>query len=379
MNNLYPPFDKGGAEKVVELTYKELRRQGYSPKVVTTKPYRKKIKSPSSDIYYFNSLYYNLSFLPAPIRSFWHLVDMLSLKKYYRIKKILKKEDPDVVITHNLKGLGHLTPRAIKQFSITHFHTLHDIQLLHPSGLLFFGEEKRINTITARFYQKINKFLFRKVDKVISPSQWLLSLHAQKSFFSSSSSQVIYNPLPLSSAPPKKEKSASPDRYTFLYVGQMEEHKGVPLLLQAFQELKEDRKIPSQLKLIGAGNKLTEWGNEIDDTNIFFLGAKSPQEVLQEMEQADCLVVPSLCYENSPTVIYEAIRTNINILASNLGGIPELTQRFYGEIFQPNNKKDLSRKMKNIQYKKRPSIEQKELKEFTPKRYIEKLLPKNKQ
>lgn len=380
INNLYPPFNKGGAEKVVELTHKELKRQGHHSKVITTKPYRGKIKEPSSDIYYLNSLYYNLSFLPTPIRLFWHLADILSFKKSNQIKRILKKEKPDLVITHNLKGLGYLAPRAIKNTSVTHFHTLHDIQLLHPAGLLIFGQEKKINTVSARLYQRINKFLFQKVDKVIAPSQWLLSLHTQKGFFPSSSRQATYNPLPDASIPSKKEKDTpSSDQYTFLYVGQMEEHKGVPLLLQAFKELRKNTDTPIQLKLIGEGKKFKEWRNNTHDPKITFLGTKQPQDVLWEMRQADCLVVPSLCYENSPTVIYEAVKTNTNILASELGGIPELTHTFYGELFQPDNKKDLVHKMKKVQQERGVQPQkQKKLEDFTPRRYVEKILSSQK-
>jgi len=50
---------------------------------------------------------------------------------------------------------------------------------------------------------------------------------------------------------------------------------------------------------------------------------KALPELLQTL---DALVVPSLCYENSPTVIFESFACHVPVIASNIEGIAELIQ-----------------------------------------------------
>jgi glycosyltransferase involved in cell wall biosynthesis len=63
------------------------------------------------------------------------------------------------------------------------------------------------------------------------------------------------------------------------------------------------------------------------------------------MKNANCLIVPSLCYENSPTVIYEAIAVGLPIIASKIGGITELLLDYGGIMFDPGDERELSDKM----------------------------------
>jgi glycosyltransferase involved in cell wall biosynthesis len=376
INNLYKPFNRGGAEKIVEITYRELKKQGFSVKIITTKPYGKKAPEQNKDIYHLNSFYYHLPRMPFPARLIWHIADILSFKKYFQIKKILKKEKGDLVITHNIKGVGHLTPPAIKKTGIKHFHTLHDIQLLHPGGLMIINKEKIINSRIASLYQKINAFLFKKVDKTISPSAWLLALHTQKGLFQNSKKKVIFNPIEASLLDKGGLLPVTDNKkFTFLYVGQVEEHKGVLMLIKAFREFESGQNMQAELKIIGDGSATGKARRQAGEANIIFTGKKESKEVIKEMRAGNCLVVPSLCYENSPTVIYEAARAGIFILASDHGGIPELASCFGGEMFKAGDSKQLAEKMSDI-YKRRPKPDpetREKLKKLSPSGYVSKL------
>ena len=60
-------------------------------------------------------------------------------------------------------------------------------------------------------------------------------------------------------------------------------------------------------------------------------------------------VVPSICYENSPTVIYEASLVGVPVIASNIGGIPELVvEGESGLLVKPGDEQDLARAMGQI-------------------------------
>ena len=78
------------------------------------------------------------------MRLIWHLGQFAQPFRNNQLKKILQTEKPDLIISHNLLGLGWRLPIIIKRLKITHHHVLHDIQLLHPSGLLMISQEKII-------------------------------------------------------------------------------------------------------------------------------------------------------------------------------------------------------------------------------------------
>lgn len=141
MHNLYGEFSHGGAETVVEMMANKLVADGQEVFLITTKPRRATafvqtpVQTPAQTdlkIYYLNSAFYNLAKMPSVLRLGWHLGNIFSFKKYGQIKKILIAEKPDLMITHNLMGLGFLTPLAIRKLKIKQEHWLHDIQLIHP-------------------------------------------------------------------------------------------------------------------------------------------------------------------------------------------------------------------------------------------------------
>ena len=84
-----------------------------------------------------------------------------------------------------------------------------------------------------------------------------------------------------------------------------------------------------------------------DDKRISFLGKQEAGVVKKEMKKASLLVVPSLCYENSATVIYEANECGLRVIASNIGGIPEIIKR--GDIlFEAGNSDEFIRSLKSV-------------------------------
>lgn len=349
INNLYKPYQRGGAESVVELIVQGLQNKGHDVFIITTRPLFKEVKNQKSKIrcYYIPALYYNLNLLPKILRLFWHIIDMFDLGSYLKIKSILKKEKPDVVMTHNLKGITYLIPWIIKKLSIKHIHTLHDIQLLHPSGLMLYRNERILNSVFAKIYYKICSWLFNSPGVIISPSKWLLEIHKAKSFFKNSKLLVIPNPAHIAE---KKHaiELINNEKFKFLSVGQIEEHKGILFLIKAFKMLYKDLKRDNcELIIVGDGSKIKDAKNLAkSDKDIKFLGRISNNEVLQIMQSVNCLVIPSLCYENSPTVIYEALNIGLPVIASRIGGIPELIHSTAGILFKPGNGGDLMYQMK---------------------------------
>lgn len=320
INNLYKPYQKGGAERVVEILNDQLIELGHSTFIISTKPEETK-SNEEKNTYYLNSSYSKLNQFSFISRLAWQLTNLVNIKKYQEVLNILKTEKPDLVITNNLMGLGLLTPLAIKKSGAKHIHVLHDIQLLHPSGLMYFGHEDLITSIFAKVYQQVVKLILTKFT-VVSPSKWLLDLHQAHDLFKNSKTKVIANPFIKKQTP--LTKSVSRD---FIFIGQLEYHKGVDLFTEAAKRFAD-----YNFLIVGSGSL------EITETNnLKVLGKKTSDEVSALLNNSLAAIIPSRCYENSPTVIYEAAAVNTPTIAANLGGIPELIEKFGGLLFESDN------------------------------------------
>lgn len=352
INNLYKPFNRGGAERMVELAGEQFEKEGNEVIIISSRPYFRSPDAISASrisgnkrVYFIPGLYYNLAKIPLALRLVWHIIDMFDFVNYFRLKKILKNENPDLIITNNLKGLGLLIPRLIKNLGISHTHYLHDIQLIYPSGILFYREEKRLEGFLARAYQKICAWLFNSPVRVVSPSKWLLEEHTKRGFFRASKLEVREFAPPATVSNPRGNNSKryqEKEMFRFLFVGQVEVHKGIEILMEAFLKLKEK----SELVIVGDGSMRKKIEENIrSGQNIIVAGRKNPEEIREMMGQSDCLVVPSLCYENSPAVIYEAVSAGLPVIASRIGGIPELIEKYDGTLFTPGDKDELAAKM----------------------------------
>ena len=341
INNLYQPFNRGGAERVVETIANGLIKAGHEVFIICTKPRFSKLRITNYKlrIYYLNSLYYNLNKLPKFFRLVWHLWDMFDIVGYFKIKKILQRENCDAVIANNLMGVGFLAVPAVKRLKIKLIQIVHDIQLIHPSGLLRFGEENKINTLLARNYAGLMSRIVDSPDIVIFPSRWLMDIHLDKIFFIKSKRIVLPNPIETSR---KAIGGNSAAGFKFIFIGQIEEHKGVFLLIEAFKTIK--RKYPeAELTIAGNGSKRTE--AEALGAGVKFLDWPGEAAADKLLSSSHCLVYPSLVYENCPNAIQRALAAGLPVLASELGGIPELLSKNAGLLFKPADERALADKM----------------------------------
>jgi glycosyltransferase involved in cell wall biosynthesis len=111
-----------------------------------------------------------------------------------------------------------------------------------------------------------------------------------------------------------------------LFVGNLITGKGVFDLMEAFRVLSE-RDHSFVLVYIGAGpcrGKLEMRAEEYGlGDRVLFLGSKSLEEVSLWMNACDVFCLPSYS-EGQPNVVIEALSCNTKVVATNVGGIPEL-------------------------------------------------------
>ena len=288
----------------------------------------------------------NLYFYPTGVkhnwlmRLIWHLLDIFNFILAWKIKKILQAEKPDVVHTHNLMGLSFLTPMIIRKLNLKHIHTLHDVQLIDPSGIIWAKEIGRELNGARYLYVRLLRKLFGSPLVVLSSAQAILDLHQRLGFFKNSVCQVLRNPAEAGEWIEKKFA----DTLRFIFVGQIEEHKGMMMLVEAMAQMGREK--PDQqweLNFAGEGSWLEQLKNRVGNSSrIYVLGRLNRQEVNLYLQKSDVLVVPSLCYENTPTVIFEGLSNGLIILASDAPGVGELVAPWKnGLIFKSGDIKSL--------------------------------------
>ncbi len=343
VNNLYSPFNRGGAEKIAQQQAEKLIQQGHQVFVISSRPLFASQKTPvlNYKIYYlyagnFFSVYH-LGRFPFLLRAIWRLIDIFNVYSYFKIKRIIANEKPQLVYAHNLTGLGYLLPRLFKKMQVNYVQVVHDVALIRPSGLLLYGHEK--NNLLVKLYAKLTRYLFGSPNEVFFPSQWIKSYYTQYGFFPDSRKRVVKNFNLKTKNLLANKKLKQPGQINFLYLGQIEKAKGVLLLMHAFQSLPAQLQAKCKLMVVGSGQALSA-AQRIASGNkqIVFYGHQPPAKVNVFLKQADYLIVPSLCYENAPTVIYEALNQHLPVIASALGGIPELVvDSQNGYLFKPDS------------------------------------------
>lgn len=331
INNIYPPYDRGGAEQVVVKTVAGLRAAGHQVVVITTTPGKAETEIVAPDLTIYRIHPHNLFFYTdahrhnALARFAWHVIDIFNRSAAHAVKAILDTEKPDVVHTHNLMGLSFLVPRAIRKSGRRHVHTVHDVQLVEPSAMILKAQENtwRYTGMPTRLYTCLLRALIGSPHTVISPSQFLRDFYTSRGFFKTSTIQVVRNPVMFAPLPVITRVANAVTR--FGYIGQIETHKGVALLVQAFQKIAADAQ--AELHIMGNGTQLDQLKKQTAaDSRIKWYGRVERQTLPTILQTLDALVVPSLCYENSPTVIFESFACHVPVIASNIEGIAELIQ-----------------------------------------------------
>lgn len=397
MNNLYKPYARGGAEKVTEMTARGLQKQGHEVFIITARPRKRRSIEAQKDelrvyrIWSPNLIFYgNLSKLAAPLRIFWHFLDMFNIAAAWKVRRIIRQEKPDAVFLHNLKGLSYLTPKFLKKENLVLIP--HDVQLAVPSGVVFYPHPNLSlarwgitggSAIFEKLYVHINQFLFDDIKKVIFPSKWLLDFYIERDFFKKARKAVLHNPTivepeALSDGPEALVGPEAPwalraqrarstalraqhrpqPQINLLFVGQLEKSKGILFLINVLKDFRfQISDLRFNLIIVGDGSKREDVQKLIDgDERFEYLGKLDGNNLQKVYQEADYTIVPSLTQENCPTVILESIVHGTPVIASRIGGIPELVRHNEsGLLFNAGDAGDLIKlleRLPNIDWQK---------------------------
>lgn len=190
------------------------------------------------------------------------------------------------------------------------------------------------------------------IDLVICPSKYLIDKFAEFGF----QTQNFHYLRQGLARPGDKSTSGqrASDVLSLAYLGQIKEHKGVDLLIDAVIMLLNEGK-PIVLELWGPETESPDYVAWLKarsakySRNIRWQGKYTGHKVWDVLAQTDVLVMPSRWHENSPNAILEAFEMGVPVIATNLGGMAELVQHEKnGLLFELNDAEDLSRQIKRL-------------------------------
>ncbi len=271
-----------------------------------------------------------------------------------KISALIERTRPDLVHCHNI--YHQLTPSIIgaaKRLGVPVVLTLHDYKVICPVYLrLRAGKvcsecadrgfsrvlanrcaDGSLGKSTVLYIEAVVQKLlanYEKVDAIIAPSQFMRS-SVTPHRFAREEVTVIPNGVDTTGLQPSHVDSGY-----VLYMGRLSPEKGIATLLAAHAP------IADRVDLVVAGTGPLEAELRATYPKARFVGHLGARELETVVREASLVVVPSECYENCPMTVLEAMAHGKAVVASDIGGIPELVvDRETGRLFPPGDQASL--------------------------------------
>ncbi|PFA99192.1 alpha-galactose transferase [Priestia megaterium] len=282
-----------------------------------------------------------------------------------RLKKLVKQHNVDLIHSHKMELMGgNMVGRLL---GIPTVQTVHEL----PRNPL----------IAYKAVGYLNHLFNDRVIVLCDRSKTVLQWGKRKS----NKVEKIYNGIKIqdevvTSNNLKEELGVSKEVKISITVARLSPMKGIEYLLEAAHQVKKQN---SNIKFVIVGDVAFEHEKkykqelidkakelELEDT-VFFLGLR--RDVPSILNQSDIFVLPSV-YDIFPTVILEAMSCRLPVVATDVGGVPEMVRDNTGKIVPPENSLLLANallEMFNKNYKEFGQRGRKLLeKEFTQEMYV---------
>lgn len=279
-----------------------------------------------------------------------------SLRTPDELRRLCDRFSPELIHVHNTFPL--ISPSlywTASRLGIPVVQTLHNFRLLCPQAI-FLREEKICEDCLGKLpWRAITRKCYRKSAAQSAVLAGMLATHrALGTFRDRVTRYIALNDFALSKyiagglpghlfriKPNFVASSHSPTwegREGGMYVGRLSSEKGLEVLASAFG-LRPDL----ALDVIGSG-PLEEQARSAFGAR--YLGFRPLEDIMARMERASYLVLPSICYENSPRTIVEAYSCGLPVIASRLGSLADIVKDgVTGLLFRPGDPADLADKL----------------------------------
>lgn len=336
-------YPRGGADKYYLELGKALEDSGETVAYFSMH-HPKNIKSHWSK-YFVTRLSFNEASLVDKIKMPGRIIYSFEAKQ--KFKKIVLDFKPDIIHIHNI--YHQISPSILdvaRKYRIPVIMHLHDYKLICPNYQLFahgriyedFKPDHYFNCFKTRcfknsyaksFLASLEMTLHHKcwhiykknIALYIAPSQFMKNKIVEYGY-KEDKCRVIYNPFSPNLEASEEEVASTTKGDYLLYFGRLSLEKGLDTLIRA------SAKSAFKLKIAGEGDQreLLEALSLQLKVNVEFIGFKSGRELRDLIMQAKATVLPSIWYENMPLSMLEALNLACPVIASDIGGMPELVK-----------------------------------------------------
>jgi glycosyltransferase involved in cell wall biosynthesis len=285
-----------------------------------------------------------------------------------RLRSIVTAHRPDIIHFHNLTGLGANLILVAKALGVRTVVTLHDHwgfcyknTILRPNGAICTNFEEcagclpriRISDrqeVPIRLRRDYVLWCLSNADRLLSPSAYMESAYKKALSAGRPISKLSYG-VDLGAIPATERPVEG--CMEFVCFSYLAEHKGIPTLLAAAEELARQQNLRGRwrLTIAGGGHLAKSLVRDIAldrfQGAVRYLGRLSNVEALQLLEQSHVVVLASIWPENEPVTLLEAIASGAAQLATRIGGNTELVkENLSGLLVSPGDIEQLANAMK---------------------------------
>lgn len=199
---------------------------------------------------------------------------------------------------------------------------------------------------TKRFDQA--KEIFGIVKRITAPSNFLAG-KVKKEL--DKNIQVVRHGIEYKDLQPNNKLKKKDETIVFGYIGTVIPHKGVHIIAKALS-LIQNKNI--KIKIYGHYFSEIDYFNNLknmvkNDERIEFLGEYKDEEMQSMMNDIDCILAPSIWWENSPLTILTSLAYKVPVITINIGGAAEFVKDgVNGFNFEIENPESLAKVMEKI-------------------------------
>ncbi len=276
--------------------------------------------------------YLALGLTRTPIRRAIGPADILAIT---RCTSEIKSLQPDIIHGHGAKG-GALARLIGSRLRVSGSRVA---RLYSPhGGSLHFTR----SSPSGRFYFLLERLLERQTDGLVFVSEYEKQVYTDKIGMPRPPSFVIHNGLMDAEFEPVKPHADAAD---FLYIGMMRCLKGPDIFIDALQQAERLVGKPLQAVMIGDGDEKRQYERIITQRGLLKRVRLHPaMPTRQAFRHGRIMTVPSRA-ESMPYIVLEALAAGLPLIASDVGGIPEILGASSPALVPPNDADALARAM----------------------------------
>lgn len=279
-------------------------------------------------------------------KAVWHAIDLYNPWAARDLRRFLRELRPDVINTSIIDGFSTAILREAKRSGARLIHTMRDYYLIcSRSGMYRSGRNCETLCASCKVVRQVNRRQTRHVDLFLSNSDFVAETHRRHGVFDRQKPCAVQwnvNDRPLVSTHRTLDETGP---ITFGYIGRLAPTKGVDKLIEAVGKLPRQGR---EWSLVIAGDGSPDYVAHLQalaagDPRIRFLGWQSA-DAFHAM--VDLVICPSVYNEPLPRVIYEAYGVALPVVASDVGGNPEVvTPGLCGELYDGDSAAALAQKL----------------------------------